>query len=242
MDLDVRLIAPLATTVGIFVSIYLWVLNQKRKRLSYRVLSCGPILKVKGSSRKHLSVDFDGTSVDDACLIIVRLTNSGHLPITVGDYTTDLSINFNPGSRVLMADVALSSPADLDDRVRQSDSSFGLIKTLEATRVVLQPVLMNDGDSVTYQIVVRNHRGGLSVRGHINGISNVVEERKQPIVPRLLSAAGLFTILVSLLICEPTGFFTWGVEEILPCMQLFALGCMLLWFGQKWPKPLEVML
>jgi hypothetical protein len=242
MDLDVRLIAPLATTIGIFVSVYLWVLNQKRKRLSYRVLSCGPILKVKGSSRKHLSVAFDGTSVDDACLIVVRLTNSGHLPITAGDYTTDLSINFNPGSRVLMADVALSSPADLDDRVRQSDSNLGLIKNLEATRVVLRPVLMNDGDSVTYQIVVRNHRGGLNVRGHINGVSSVVEERKKPIVPRLLSGAGLLTILVSLLICEPTGFFTWGLEEILPCMQLFALGCMLLWFGQKWPKPLEVML
>ncbi len=242
MDFDIRLVAPLATMVGIMVSVYLWILNQKRKRLSYRVLSCGPILRVKGSSRKHLSVAFDGTSVDDACLIIVRLTNSGHLPVTAADYTTDLSINFNPGSSVLMADVALASPADLDERVRQADASLGLIKSLEPTRVVLRPVLLNDGDSVTYQIVVRNHRGSLSVRGHINGIRSVVEERRKPLLPRLLSAAGLVTITVSMLICEPTGFFTWGLEEILPCMQLFALGCMLLWFGQKWPKPLEVML
>lgn len=239
MEFDIRLVAPLATTIGIMVSIYLWILNQKKKRLSFKVLSCEPILKLSGYARRHLQVRFDGQIVDDASVVLLRLTNSGHLPINVSDYISEISICFNPGALVLMADIRATAPADLDERT-EARGSLGLIKTLEDRRVVLERVLLNDGDSMTLQVVVRNHSGRLQVKGHINGISKIEEEKKYLLTPRLLTTGGVTIMIASMFLCEPSSFFYWGFEDILPYVQLFAMGLLLLLVGWRWPRPIDL--
>ena len=73
MDLDIRILAPTATSIGIIVSIFLWILNQRKKELSYEILFLDQLVKVTGNARKHLDVTFNGRRVDDARLAIVRV-------------------------------------------------------------------------------------------------------------------------------------------------------------------------
>ena len=105
MFIDSHLWAPLATSVGVIISIYLWYLNQHRKALSFIILEKHPVLNLKGTARKQLDIRFDGHSITDAYLIVVRIFNRGRLPINVSDYQTAVYVGLHPGAEILAASI-----------------------------------------------------------------------------------------------------------------------------------------
>jgi hypothetical protein len=237
MELDVRLLAPIATAIGICVSVFLWILNQRKKELSYDVLFLDNLVKIRGNARKQLQVEFNGRTVDDARLAVVRLTNSGHLPINVGDYTTALSICFSAGSKVILADIAETQPADIDERCFKDGELVSLIAGVEKERVVLQPVLLNSGDSIILQILVRDDFGKPQLKGHLMGVAAIRLNRPINLLPRILVHLGAGVMAGAMLLVEPNSLFTYSFEDVLPYLLLFVLGYIMFSLGLNWPKP-----
>ncbi len=204
MFIDIRLLAPIATCIGIAVSTMLWFLSQRRKAISYMILERHPVLNLKGAARNQLDIRFDGHSILDSYLIVVRIFNRGHLTINVGDYQTAMFVALNPGAEILAAGVIETVPADLEDRIKAKRPNAALIEKIVQERIVLTPVLLNQGDSITLQLLARNTAGALNVHGHIEGIKRITCWREKRIWRKVLTYSGALTMAFAMLGVEPS--------------------------------------
>jgi hypothetical protein len=206
--IDVRLLAPSATAVAIVVSIILWLLNQRRKQISWKVLSEG------------------GNSA------VVQIINSGHLAVVPGDYHSPMSISAGPGGRVVSAEVVSTVPGDLELRCRALDGTHRpLIERITSGEVLLAPILLNDGDSLVVRLKTEDSRGGVRVNAHINGIRKVSVWRPNTLGSTLLRTVGIFVMVSAVWSIEPTDIARYGLNEALPAILFFLLGYTLLTAG-----------
>ena len=231
--MDIRLAAPIATCLAILVSIYLWHLNRKRA-LSYSILRRSPLLNLKGAVCNEFDIHYGGHSVLDAYLIVVRVFNSGHLPINVGDFQSDLSIMLNPGSEILNATVIDTMPVDLHERLSTQQQS--LLKNIGKEQLSLRPVLLNEGDAITVQILARNTNGEIKVRGHLNGIKGINIWHKSRLVPKLFIQLGALIMAFAMLGVDPDDLMRYRFDHVLPWLLIFLVGFVFLQAGIYWPS------
>jgi hypothetical protein len=234
-DIDVRLLAPIATLFGVTVSVYLWRLNQPRKILSYQVVSRQGLVSIRGPARKKVQVNFEGRAVENAQLVMIRIFNSGNKSINSGDYQTDLALCMNPEAEIVHADVAETTPSDLEERVRVKGEPAPLIKEIARGRLVLTPTLLNAGDEIVLQMLVNNLTEQIHIKGHIDGISAPRRWRQHTIVPTVMTNAGAIIMAIAMLCVDPSALTEFGWQEILPFILFFLLGYVFLWAGLYWP-------
>jgi len=241
MFIDTRLLAPIATCIGIVISIILWFLNQHRKELSYMVLERHPVLNLKGAARNQLDIRFDGHSILDSYLIVVRIFNRGHLPVNVSDYQTAMFVGLNPGAEILAASVIETIPADLEDRIKSKTPEALLIEKIVQERIFLTPILLNPGDSVTVQLLARNTAGAVEVHGHVQGIKRITCWREKRMWTKILTYSGAMVMAFAMLGVQPSDIIEFSLEHILPWVLIFLIGLVLLTAGIYWPKSAESM-
>lgn len=234
--MDVRFLAPIATCIGIMTSIVLWLLNQRRKELSFRVLWKQPLVNLRGVAKRHLDIRFKGGTVSDAHLMILRIWNSGHLPISGNEFQTQLKIAFTPGTEVVSANVIETHPADLDERSKKDEAGKAFVDKIQANTIFLYNILLNPGDEITLQIIVRNCVSNPTVEGHIQGISRIHNWKQPTLIPNLLLSAGFCTMLFSMLAVDPSDLVTLGFSNILPFIFLGSCGFIIFWAGWLWLK------
>lgn len=230
--IDVRLLPPLATVIGILVSIVLWVLNQRKKQLSYRILWQGLLSKAAPEVIDRLLNRFDGEPTSELGLLVVQVVNSGHLPISPSDFQSRLVISAGPGAKVLFTNISSTSPGDLDDRCRTAaGEKKSLIDGFSGHEVVLTPILLNQGDSVTVQIIAEKLRGGVKVIGHINGIRRISLWRAPTAASSAMINIGAIVMALSALLVEPTAVAKFGFSEALAGLLFFCVGYTILIAG-----------
>jgi len=232
--MDIRLLGPIATLCGIGVSIFLWNLNQRRKGISYRILWRHPLLNLKGVAREQLDIRFKGENVSTAQLLVVSIFNSGHLPINVSDYQPGLSIRLNPGATILDAHIIETMPADLEERLK--DPNVSLVEKIDQERIMLRPILLNEGDAFTVQLLVLNASGGITLTGHVNGVKRLVEWRENRLLAKGLTQIGAFVMALAMLAVQPNDIVSLRLEPVLPYLLTFLIGYVLLSAGLNWPS------
>jgi hypothetical protein len=236
MDIPTYFYAPAATLFGVSVSVCLWIMNQRRKELSYQVLRGDELVNVKGEAKRRVEVRFDGKPVEDAHLVVVCITNTGHLPINPGDYQGKLAICVNPGSSILMADVIETVPGDLDERLPEQNGHKSLIEKIHKERLILQPVLLNEENSLSVQMLVKNYAGKVTVSGHVQGVRAIRQVSERSILPGILTQLGAITMAAAMLFCGPDALLHLQVEAMVPYFLLFLIGYVLLCAGTYLPR------
>jgi hypothetical protein len=237
--MDIRLLAPSATFLAIIVTIYLWRITH-RKRLSYSLGRHDPLLNLKGIARKDLDIRFGGHSVLDAYLVTIRIFNSGHIPIFASDYQTPISLLFNPGTHLLTASIIETVPVDLEDRIKEkTGEKQGLIQKIEDERILLVPVLLNPGDSITVQILARNITDKVKVRAHINGVKTIRMWKEGRLLPKTLIQLGALIMAFAMLGVQPSDLMQFRFDYILPWILTFLIGFVFLQAGIYWPRNVE---
>ena len=203
--IDVRLLPPAATLLAIIVSVLLWILNQRVKQVSYRVLQ------------------------QDADSAVVEIRNSGHLSVTPGDYHSPLTISCGRGAEVLSAAVLATAPGDLEDRCRTAGGERrSLIERLQGNEVRLAPVLLNDGDAITVRVVAEDLRGGIKVNGHINGVRKICAGRRKSLPATIMRSCGALVVVSAVLMVKPGDIIRYGWFEALPAVLFFLFGSILI--------------
>lgn len=232
--MDIRLLAPTATCIGICISIILWILNQRRKELSYHILWRQPLVNLRGAAKRQLDIRFKGERVNDAQLLILKIWNSGHLPITASEYQSQLKINFNPGASIVSANVIETHPADLDERSKKNETGKAFIEQIQNEKISLNAILLNPGDHITLQIVARNMSGVPTVEGHILGISKITNWKRPTLIPKMFVGTGCLTMIFSMLAVDPSDLISFGWEHILPFLLLWGCGFIVFYAGWCW--------
>jgi hypothetical protein len=215
----------------------LWYLNKQRKRVSISTIRAEPLIALKGSSRRKMTVLFGDHPVENAHLLHLSLVNDGNTPVALSDYQSPFRIELNSDARILEVEIIETWPADLDRRINSpaTGTTNRLVKNVEKSWVELTPILLNPRDEIVLQLLVENFADQIAVSQHVTGIKRVDFWKESRFLPRLMSTIGATIIIFAAFFLPPDQPF----KLILPSISFFMiilLGVLLYVAGVIWPK------
>jgi len=178
-----QFVGALLAFVAILVSLSLHRLQRNRKAFSYEVISRTLLLSIKEEIKGRLQILLDGNVVRDIHMIVIRVLNSGNVPIVPSDYDRTVKFAFGEKTQILSAEVIETNPENIEASV-----------SIVSQKVVLTPVLLNVGDSITLKTLLSQFDGKIDVDGRIIGVKQLqkVKESLLPYVMPFFITAGLF--------------------------------------------------
>lgn len=133
------------------------------KALSVEVVSETPLLTVQDEAAGRLQIAFEGKPVQDVILSIIKVSNTGDVPILVTDFQRPLTLSFGQNAEVLSAEVVEMTPPNI-----------GASAKAVSNIVELSPVLLNSGDTATLKILLTKYENNVTVDARIVGVGQVV--------------------------------------------------------------------
>ena len=170
-----QFVAVLLAIIAILVSISLYLKQRRRKILSYEIVSRTPLLSMEEEIKGTLKILYDGQPVERVHLIVVKIINSGNVPILSTEYERPISLSLGEEARVLTAEVSKTYPDSLKASV-----------TIEENKIVLAKTLLNGGDSVTLKMLVSKYGRKINVDGRIIGVKEI-SQRRERFVPYIIA-------------------------------------------------------
>jgi hypothetical protein len=148
--------------IAIGWGVWSWRASQTEKSLSFGVVSQLPLVSVRDDANGRLKVQFDGKPRRDLYQVVVRVINSGNVPIESDDFKRPLMFDFQ--APILSAGVAEATPPDLQPAIEA-----------HSQRVTLKPLLLNQGDAITLKVIVASPGKHLVASARISGVRQVRE-------------------------------------------------------------------
>src|SRR5947207_12914647 len=84
-----------------------------RKAISYEIVSYGPLFFVQQDLGQRVQILLDDKPVVNVHVAIVKIANTGGVPIEEQDFVTPISINFGKEPRAALGETEETSPGDL---------------------------------------------------------------------------------------------------------------------------------
>ena len=150
MELIVAIGAIIVAVVLVPLSLYLeyrtgfFAASLGRKELSIRLVFASPLASVKTNFKGKVKIYYDNQPVEDAWLVVLKITNTGRKEITPTDFDKPITVSFK--SRHLVdATITNSNLKPLENKWIFSD-------TVPEAR--LQKMLLNEGDFLTTAFLI----------------------------------------------------------------------------------------
>ncbi len=166
-----QFIAVILTSLTILISYFLYRKQRQRKALSYEILSLTPLLSMNEEVKGKLEIRFSGEPVQQVHLVQIKITNSGNVPIVATDYERQVNLSFGEKAKILTVEVVETTPKSLQVAVQ---------KTIEGSKekALLPPILMNQGDSFTFKMLVSSFAKPITIDGRIVGVKEIAKASK----------------------------------------------------------------
>lgn len=177
-----QFIGAILGVVAILTAIGLYFRQRQNKQLSYAILSQTPLLSMAEEIKDELQIMYKGKMVRQVHLVIVKIMNSGKIPIVSTDFVRPININLGESAQILVAEIAKTSPESLEASVRVDDG-----------KAVLEQTLLNAGDTMTLRMLVTEFGGEVKVEGRIIGVKAIDEHKVQS---RRLDVLGTIGIVI----------------------------------------------
>lgn len=153
--------AVIVGVAAIVVSVWLYR-RQSLKSLSYGVLVSRAV-SIEDTVAERVKIQVEGQFVDALYSVLVRIGNSGNLPINSDDFEGPMSIVLGNGS-VISTSIPEARPELLRDRVTM---------TARQNFLDIEPVLLNQPESFIVQILTdrEESRDTVSLQVRISGVA-----------------------------------------------------------------------
>jgi hypothetical protein len=154
--------------IALFLPIILFIKQRNRKQISCEIISDRSLLSIGKEVEPNVQVLFVGKPVGDLREVILKLRNTGNVPIEVKDYENNnpIEINFGAKAEVLKAELLETVPIGLKVR---AEASF----KLDRVKVHLEPLLLNAQDSITIRVLLSGYNSDLNVVARIAGVKQI---------------------------------------------------------------------
>lgn len=172
-------IGVILAAATIIISIILYMRQRQKKGISYTIVSCVPLLSVGEEISGKLQILFDGKPVQQVHLVEADIVNSGNVPIKATEFERPISFSFGEEAQVFSAEVTESTP-----------ESLRATASIEGKRVLLEPTLLNAGDSVSLKMLISKF-AKVDVDGRIVGVKRIGEFTKRKTRNVVLTAIGM---------------------------------------------------
>ncbi len=163
----------------IFVSVMIYRKQQNRRSITYRTISATSLLSVGEEVKGEVKVLYKGKAVSNVRLIILKMWNSGNMPILPQEYIEPIKFEFGDHEEILDVDVLETMPSDIKNKVKTSLKS-------DTKSVTFEPLLLNRNDSITFKVLLTQSKliKKIDVSGRIVGINQILSFDKFPTVLR----------------------------------------------------------
>lgn len=85
----------------ILVSIVIYLLQRKIKKLSYSVILNTSLVKVNSEVKDKIQLTFEGNKIENPYLIFVRFINNGNQYISASDFEESIKLIFSNDTKIL---------------------------------------------------------------------------------------------------------------------------------------------
>ena len=154
-----------ALTIGVMVIIFL--IQRNKKSISYEILSQTSVLTHSEELKGRLIVQFDGKSVPDVHITILKIINTGNVPITDSDFVKPIEISFGSKNLILSAEVIDTNPTEMDVPIDTSTEC-----------VIINPLLINKRESITLKVLSAQSDGTVQINGRITGVNGIKQVKE----------------------------------------------------------------
>ncbi len=170
---------------GIITIIQQW----RKKSFSYSV-SETPVVSIHHKI-EGVEVLFNKKHVENMRLILVKLWNSGNVPIKKQDFDSPITLcpAYNAKGNGLIDAQIVESPEGTKAELTQVEPKHHYVN------IALSPMLFNPGDGVTIKIIIVDYGGDnpkVEIQGHIEGVKMITEASiytKRSLLFKILLAA-----------------------------------------------------
>jgi hypothetical protein len=170
-------------TVLVAVAVYL--LQRQTKELTFGLLSSRRPLSIDDEISSRVTVQLDGAPIGNLHLLVFGFKNSGNKAVLATDFERPLSVSFGDGT-VVSAVVAAEKPANLGAGLHVAKNS-----------VRLEPLLLNAGDLVLFQVLVSSKEPDWTCDARIIDVPKLARvDRSEPLPPFFKSV--MFPILLTM--------------------------------------------
>lgn len=172
-------------------AIFLTLKEKKRKVLSYDVLSSTSLIMRDDALSKRLTILFDNDEIkEDVHLVLVKIQNTGNVPIELTDFSEDLSIDTS--GTILVAEVKETTPSNLSVKINEELLTlFGMLN--------IDPLLLNSKDTIILKLLITSYKNDLTVSTRISGVEEVTKiKEKGSISTNWIAAFMLFFMVVTM--------------------------------------------
>lgn len=165
------LFSPIFIAIAIFalfLTITTYLKTPSRKALDWELVSDDRLLNVGDVIKNRVQILLDNRPVDDLCLVVLKVWNSGAVAIHPTDFLKQLPMRFDfGGAEVLDAGI-------LDTTSRQvKEEALTSLKRSSRT-VTLGPLLLKRRDVITLKVLLTKHTAGkVKAKIKITGIKHV---------------------------------------------------------------------
>jgi hypothetical protein len=212
---------PVWQFIGVILAVVIscvgYLIQRNRKKLVYEIVSRTRLVTKEEEIKGSLQIVFEGKPVEDVRLLEIKIINSGNMPIVSSDYERPVSLFLGDQARILTATVSETFPQSLQATVESKGQA-----------VVLSPVLLNGGDSITLKMLISHLGRDIKVDSRIAGVKEIHESdrgRVRFIVLILMGLAftgvGIFLLQRSFPVTTPDHDF---VMRSWPAIFLIAIG------------------
>ncbi len=139
----------LGILISVFLSIILYRKQRSRKEIVCDLIYDATVLSAADEVRKRVKFLLDNKPVEDLCVVLLNIWNSGNAAVKPSDFRRPLRIDFG-GADVLEAGILDTTYSDIKEEAEAS-------LKVNAKDLTFEPLLLNSKDSIKLKVLLTGH-------------------------------------------------------------------------------------
>lgn len=192
MSIDWNIVLGIIGSIAVPLFIAL-VIQARKKSFSYSINNT-PIFSIH-QKIDGVEVTFHKKPVKDLRLIIVKLWNSGNVPIKKQDFEAPINIcpTYTARGNSLIDAQIIDKPEGAIAKLINDEEKHHFVN------ITLAPMLFNPGDSIALKIIIANYGGDnpqVNIKGHIEGVKKIIKDTENKFTSTKTMLLGILLTLV----------------------------------------------
>lgn len=171
--------------IKVIVSIYR---KPQPKKLAYDLLLNERLSALYKIAASNIQARHSSQSIAQGHVLLIKLINCGHIPITTVEYVRPVSISFGNQAKIVAATITDEYPLDLSATIRISGDT-----------IQLEPLLLNPNDRLTLEVIVDAEKPRVTFNSRIVGIHKISSRAPTPVQDTVM-LLGLLCMFLGILI------------------------------------------
>ena len=160
------------SVVTALITISIFLLQRKNKRLTYTVLTETPLLSVDDEIKGKIKIKYGRKNIQNIHLVLLKIQNQGNVDIASSDYEKPIIFSFED-SEILSIEAVDVSPKNLKPTITNVLSKF-----------TIEPILLNKKDYIVIKLLFSNYGSKIAVDTRILGVKEIQRFDRNYDLPR----------------------------------------------------------